>query len=206
MNDQIRHLLAQLEDAEKELEKALQEHRVHLNFSMKGKRVEFEQSVKEAHKQVKIGLIKWLGNRPINLLTAPIIYGMIFPMLLLDTCISLYQAICFPIYKIPCVKRGDYIVFDRHHLSYLNIVEKSHCMYCTYGNGLLAFATEIIARTEQYFCPIKHARKMLGRHARYASFVEFGDATDYQIKLEQFRTDLAKELKAKDQVVCDGRG
>ena len=206
MNDQIRHLLAQLEDAEKELEKALQEHRVHLNFSMKGKRVEFEQSVKEAHKQVKIGLIKWLGNRPINLLTAPIIYGMIFPMLLLDACISLYQAICFPIYKIPCVKRGDYIVFDRHHLSYLNIVEKSHCMYCTYGNGLLAFATEIIARTEQYFCPIKHARKMLGRHARYAKFVEFGDAADYQAKLEQFRTDLEKELKAKDKVVCDGRG
>ena len=206
MNDQIRHLLAQLEDAEKELEKALQEHRVHLNFSMKGKRVEFEQSVKEAHKQVKIGLIKWLGNRPINLLTAPIIYGMIFPMLLLDACISLYQAICFPIYKIPCVKRGDYIVFDRHHLSYLNIVEKSHCMYCTYGNGLLAFATEIIARTEQYFCPIKHARKMLGRHARYAKFVEFGDAADFQAKLEQFRTDLEKELKAKDKVVCDGRG
>lgn len=206
MNDRIRHLLNQLEDAEKELEKALQEHRVHLNFSMKGKRVEFEQSVKEAHKQVKIGLIKWLGNRPINLLTAPIIYGMIFPMLLLDACISLYQAICFPIYKIPCVKRGDYIVFDRHHLSYLNIVEKSHCMYCTYGNGLLAFATEIIARTEQYFCPIKHARKMLGRHARYAKFVEFGDAADFQAKLEQFRTDLAKELKAKDKVVCDGRG
>ena len=206
MNDRIRHLLVQLEAAEKDLEKALQERQVHLNFSIKGKRVEFEKSVKQAHKQVKIGLIKWLGNRPINLLTAPIIYGMLFPMLLLDGCISLYQAICFPTYKIPKVKRGDYIVFDRHHLSYLNIVEKSHCMYCTYGNGLLAYATEIIARTEQYFCPIKHARKMMGRHARYASFVDFGDAEDYQVKLEKFRTDLAKELKAKDKKVCDGRG
>jgi hypothetical protein len=206
MNDRIRNLLAQLEAAEKELEKAMQEHQVNINFSIKGKRVEFEHSVKAAHKQVKIGLIKWLGNRPINLLTAPIIYGMLFPILLLDACISLYQAICFPIYKIPNVKRSDYIIFDRHHLSYLNIVEKSHCMYCTYGNGLLAYATEIIARTEQYFCPIKHARKMLGRHARYAKFVEFGDAEDYQAKLEQFRTDLAKELKAKDKKVCDGRG
>ncbi len=206
MNDHIRHLLTQLEASEKELEKALQEHQVNLNFSIKGKRVEFEKSVKQAHKQVKIGLIKWLGNRPINLLTAPIIYGMVFPMLLLDGCISLYQAICFPIYKIPKVTRSDYIIFDRHHLSYLNIVEKSHCMYCTYGNGLLAYATEIIARTEQYFCPIKHARKMMGRHARYASFVEFGDAEDYQVKLEKFRTDLAEELKAKDKKVCDGRG
>jgi len=206
MNDRIRNLLAQLEVAEKELEKALQERQVHLNFSIKGKRVEFEQSVKEAHKQLKIGLIKWLGNRPLNLITAPIIYSMIFPMLLLDLCVSFYQFTCFPIYKIPTVKRDDFIIFDRHHLSYLNWIEKSHCMYCTYGNGLLAYATEIIARTEQYFCPIKHARKMMGRHARYASFVEFGDAADYQIKLEKFRTDLAQELKAKDREVCDGRG
>lgn len=205
MNERIHHLLAQLDIAEKELEKALQEHQVHLNFSIKGKRVEFEHSAKEAHKQLKVGLIKWLGNRPINLITAPIIYGMVFPMLLLDACISVYQSVCFPIYKIPTVKRSDYIIFDRHHLSYLNIVEKSHCMYCTYGNGLLAFATEIIARTEQYFCPIKHARKMLGRHSRYANFLAYGDATDYQSKLEQFRTDLAKELKAKDKEVCDGR-
>lgn len=206
MNDHIRHLLTQLETAEKALEKALQEQQVQLNFSIKGKRVEFEQSVKQAHQQLKISLIKWLGNRPINLLTAPVIYGMIFPMLLLDICISLYQAICFPIYKIAKVKRADFIIFDRHHLSYLNIVEKSHCIYCTYANGLLAFATEIIARTEQYFCPIKHARKMMGRHARYARFVEFGDAEGYQAKLEQFRTDLAQELKAKDRKVCDGRG
>jgi hypothetical protein len=150
--------------------------------------------------------VKWLGNRPINLLTAPIIYGMVFPMLLLDVCICFYQAICFPIYKIPKVNRDNYIIFDRHHLSYLNIVEKSHCVYCTYGNGLLAYATEIIARTEQYFCPIKHARKMMGRHARYANFVEYGDAEDYQTKLEKFRTGLATELKTKDKEVCDDRG
>ena len=206
MNDRIRNLLALLEAAEKDLEKALQERQVHLNFSIKGKRVEFEKSVTQAHKQVKVGVIKWLGNRPINLLTAPIIYGMVLPMLLLDACISLYQAISFPVYKISKVKRGDYMIFDRHHLSYLNIVEKSHCIYCTYANGLLAYATEIIARTEQYFCPIKHARKMMGRHARYASFAAYGDAEDYQTKLEKFRADLAQEMKAKDKEICDNRG
>ena len=71
---------------------------------------------------------------------------------------------------------------------------------------MLAYATEIIARTEQYFCPIKHARKMMGRHARYVNFVEYGDAENYQAKLEQFRTDLEIEFKAKDKEVCDGRG
>ena len=206
MNDRIRKLLDQMESAEKELNRALQESQVHLNFSMKGKRVEFEASVKAAHKQLRIGVLKWLGNRPINLLTAPIIYGMVIPMLLLDLCISFYQATCFPIYKIGKVKRSDFIIFDRHHLSYLNIIEKSHCMYCTYGNGLLAYSTEIIARTEQYFCPIKHARKMMGRHARYTSFLEYGDPTDYQARLEQFRVDLANEMEAKDKVVCDGKG
>ena len=206
MNDRIRKLLDQIESAEKELNRALQEHQVHLNFSMKGKRVEFEASVKAAHKQLRIGVLKWLGNRPINLLTAPIIYGMVIPMLLLDLCISFYQAVCFPIYKIAKVKRSDFIIFDRHHLSYLNIIEKSHCMYCTYGNGLLAYATEIIARTEQYFCPIKHARKMMGRHARYASFLDYGDPNDYQARLEQFRVDLANDMEAKDKLVCDGKG
>jgi hypothetical protein len=206
MNERIRHLLAQMESVEKELNKAMQEHQVNLNFNIKGKRVEFEASVRQAHSQLKVGLIKWLGNRPLNLITAPVIYGMIIPMLLLDICITLYQATCFPIYKIVKVKREDYLIFDRHHLSYLNLIEKSHCMYCTYGNGLLAYATEIIARTEQYFCPIKHARKMLGRHSRYAHFLEYGDATDYQARLEDFRVALADEAATKNQQVCDGKG
>lgn len=201
MNEHIRNLLAQLEAVENDLNKALQESQVHLNFSIKGKRIEFEKSVKDAHKTLRVGMIRWLGNRPLNLITGPIIYSMIVPMLLLDVCVSFYQATCFPIYKIAKVKREDYFIFDRYHLSYLNWIEKSHCMYCTYGNGLLAYATEIVARTEQYFCPIKHARKMQGRHARYARFVEYGDATDYQAKLEQFRVDLAKEKE-----LCDGKG
>jgi hypothetical protein len=38
---------------------------------------------------------------------------------------------------------------------------------------------ENVARTEQYFCPIKHARKVLGTHRRYANFLDYGDADDY---------------------------
>jgi hypothetical protein len=56
----------------------------------------------------------------------------------------------------------------------------------------VAYATEVLARTEQYFCPIKHARKMIGTHARYKKFIEYGDASDYQIKLESFRKHLEK--------------
>ena len=192
MNDRIRHLMDQIESLEGELNKALQEQQVHLSFKIKGKRVEFEKSIKDAHKQLKISFIKWLGNRPLNLITAPIIYGMFIPMALLDLCLWFYQATCFPIYKIKKVKRSDYMIFDRHQLRFLNGIEKFHCTYCAYGNGLVAYATEVLARTEQYFCPIKHARKMIGTHARYKKFIEYGDASDYQIKLESFRKHLEK--------------
>lgn len=109
--------------------------------------------------------------------------------------ITLYQACCFPIYGIAKVSRADYIVMDRQHLGYLNIIEKFHCTYCAYGTGLIAYISEIISRTEQYFCPIKHARKMLGTHARYKEYLGYGygDADDYEVKLEAYRLALGKE-------------
>ena len=107
--------------------------------------------------------------------------------------VSLYQAICFPVYGIARVKRGDYIVFDHQHLAYLNIIEKVHCLYCSYAVGMLAYTQEIIARTEQYFCPIKHARRMHSAHSRYECFLDYGDGQDFHRKLEEFRTLLAEE-------------
>jgi hypothetical protein len=117
---------------------------------------------------------------------------MIFPMLLLDVCVSFYQWTCFPIYGITKVRRGDYMVYDRQQLAYLNFIEKFHCAYCAYGNGLMAYASEIVGRTEEYFCPIKHARKLLGAHARYARFLSYGDAENYEKKLESYRVNLGK--------------
>ena len=95
-----------------------------------------------------------------------LIYGMAIPLLMLDVCVSFYQWACFPIYGIVKVKRSDYLVFDCRHLSYLNFIEKFHCTYCAYGAGLTAYICEIVSRTEQYFCPIKHAHKILGAPRR----------------------------------------
>jgi len=191
-NKRIKYLLEQMEAIEKELNETIHQQEIQFNYSLKGKKVEFESSIKEAHKKLKIGLINWFSTRPQNLITGPIIYSMIFPMLILDLFISFYQVTCFPIYEIKLVKRSDYISFDRHHLHYLNWIEKFHCTYCAYGAGLLAYITEIVAKTEQYFCPIKHARKVMGSHARYLKFLEYGDAQNYQINLENYRKQLAK--------------
>lgn len=194
MNERIRHLLDQMSVIEEDLRVALQEQEANALFQIKGKRVEFEESIRQAHRKLKIGFFRWLvAYRPQNLITGPIIYGMIVPMAILDFFISFYQAACFPIYGIAKVTRADYFVYDRRHLEYLNFIEKFHCTYCAYGNGLVAYATEILARTEEYFCPIKHARKILGSHAHYARFLEYGDAVDYEARLEKFRVGLGKK-------------
>ncbi len=122
-----------------------------------------------------------------NLLSAPFIYGMFFPALFLDICLEIYHQICFRLYKIPLVKRKDYIIFDRTHLAYLNIYEKFNCLYCSYFNGLIAYATEIAGRTERYWCPIKHAQRLKQTHSQYTHFVEYLDAESYRENLENIR-------------------
>jgi hypothetical protein len=193
MNERITQLLAQMATLEDELRNAVHEQESRMFFSIKGKRVEFESAVKSAHRKLKKNIFRWLvTNRPQNLMTGPIIYGMVLPMLLLDLLVTLYQWTCFPIYGITKVRRASYIVFDRHHLGYLNFIEKFHCTYCEYGNGLMSYMAEILARTEEYFCPIKHAHKILGTHKRYNRFLDYGDAAQYEKKLEEFRVGLGK--------------
>ena len=193
MNEHITQLLAQMAALEDELSTALHAQESRMFFQIKGKRVEFERSVKDAHRQLKTNVFRWLVvNRSRNLLTGPLIYGMILPLLMLDVCVSFYQWVCFPIYGICKVRRSDYLVFDRRHLGYLNFIEKFHCTYCEYGNGLMSYMAEILARTEEYFCPIKHAHKVLGTHARYKRFLAYGDADAYEVKLEEFRVALGR--------------
>jgi hypothetical protein len=194
MNDKIVRLMEKMAMLEDELVNAIHEQEIKMFFEIKGKRVEFESSVRTAHKKLKSNFFRWLvTNRPQNLITGPIIYAMIVPLMLLDVCVSFYQWTCFPIYGVAKVKRADYIVFDRHQLDYLNFIEKFHCTYCEYGNGLMGYMAEILARTEEYFCPIKHAHKVLGTHARYRHFLSYGDATDFAAKLEAYRVGLGKK-------------
>lgn len=194
MNNRIRQIVDQIAALDVELHAAIDNQQERLRFRIEGRRVVFEQAIRVAHKQARLGVFRWfLTVRPQNYLTMPVIYGMAAPLVLFDLCISLYQLSCFPVYRIARVKRADYIVYDHQHLAYLNIIEKAHCLYCSYASGLLSYAGEIIARTEQYFCPIKHARKVLAAHSRYDKFLHYGDADDFHGKLEAIRGELASE-------------
>lgn len=195
MDDRIRQLLGSLAALEEELRTTLHEREARLFYRLEGRRVEFEAAARQAHCRARMGVFRWLATvRPQNFLTAPVIYSLGVPLLFLDLCVTAYQAICFPVYRIAKVKRADYIAIDRQALQYLNAVERFHCTYCGYANGVLAYAAEVAGRTEQYFCPIKHAQDIVASHGRYARFLAFGDGDGYHGKLEAFRKALEEEL------------
>ena len=181
MDSRITELLAEIRRLEDELEDAVKTHEVRFRYQLEGTKVKFQNSVREAHQKLKIGIFRWLrDSQPRNLIAAPVIYVML----------SMYQFICFPLYGMPKVQRRRFIAIDRHRLSYLNSIERLNCVYCGYVNGLIAYVREIAARTEQYWCPIKHARKILDPHRRYARFADFGDSEEFEAYAEKMRQAL----------------
>ncbi len=197
MKSRISELLREIHRLEEELEDAVEGQEVKFRYKLEGARVRFEESVLTTHRDLKVNVIRWLGqSEPRNILSVPFIYAMIVPFALVDLAVSIYQFVCFPLYRISKVERSRYIVIDRHKLSYLNSIERFNCVYCGYVNGLIAYVREIVARTEQHWCPIKHARKLLDPHRRYTRFADFGDSNELQAHIETMRDSLAKERDA----------
>lgn len=191
MNSRITELLDRMKTLENELEQEIDKARESLLYRLENNKVRFEQEVLQQQRRFKVNFFLYAFlPKPRHVLVAPFIYILLPVLLLLDLLTSLYHAICFPLLGIPKVKRSDYLIFDRQHLVYLNLLEMVNCAYCSYGNGLLAYLTEIVARTEQYWCPIKHAGKYIGAHSRYARFIEFGDAEGFRRDLEKVRKDF----------------
>lgn len=184
MKTTIEELLSRIASLQDELEEEYRKAR----DEMATRRAELAEDFLRQQRRYKIGLIRFiLRSRILVVLSSPIIYAGWIPFLLLDLFVSIYQAICFPIYRIPKVRRSDYLIFDREELPYLNLIERFNCFYCSYGNGVAAYAREIAARTEQYWCPIKHARRRIAAHGRYPRFFEFGDAQAYRQGLNRLR-------------------
>jgi hypothetical protein len=187
-------VLDRIRELEIELEQEIAEAEKRWHYTVEAGRVRFEETVHRRHKELKTSIRRYLRESYLpTLLTAPIIYSLAVPFLMLDLWVSLYQLICFPIYGIEHVRRSDYIAMDRKKLAYLNAIEKANCDYCSYANGLLAYVREIAGRTEQYWCPIKHARKIRGPHPHYQVFVDYGDALGYTRELPKLREALRKD-------------
>ncbi len=191
MNNNISDLVGRIKALEEELQQEFSKRREEFKFIVENKRIRFAEEIIASHKRLKTGIIRYiLDAHPLNILTAPVIYSGIIPFLLLDLFVTVYQAICFPIYGIPKVRRADYLIFDREELPYVNIIEKFNCFYCSYANGLASYMRETGARTEQYWCPIKHARRIRDAHEHYNKFFEFGDAESFAKGLERIRKEI----------------
>jgi len=191
MPTQIEVLLDKMKDLEDELVDELQKQQEQFSYEILKRRVYFEEKVIIRHKEYAKQLFNYISDAKLkHILSVPFIWICIVPVALMDITISLYQAICFPIYGIPKVKRQDYIIFDRQYLNYLNIIEKINCAYCSYVNGLLGYFQEIAGRTEQFWCPIKHAKRIKSLHSRYQKFIDYGDAETYRSKVEIARHDF----------------
>lgn len=155
----------------------------------------FSEEIKREHKRLKTSLASYIvHSRFFAILTAPFIYACFIPFVFLDLFVSVYQAVCFPVYGVPKARRRDYMAIDRNKLRYLNAIEGLNCMYCSYANGLLAYVVEVAGRTEQHWCPIKHARRVQHTHDRYSHFLPYGDAKAYRERGEKVRDDF-KDLK-----------
>ena len=194
MKSQTASIIEKIAELEEQLEVEFAKRRAKLQFGLERGRVVFEEEIIRRHKLLRTNFVRnILAARLLTIITSPIRYSMIIPLVLLDIFVSVYQLICFPVYGISKVKRSDHLIFDRYHLGYLNIMEKLNCAYCSYANGLISYSREIAARTEQYWCPIKHAKRVIGAHSKYNNFLDFGDADSYHTELVQMR----KELKNK---------
>jgi hypothetical protein len=191
MNNRLNEILEEIRELEAKVQSEMKRREEELKYEVRKHKVIFEKEILQLHKKLASSLFFYVVKAsPLTMLSAPIIYAMIVPALLLDLGLWIYQTVCFPVYRIPKVKRSDHIILDRHYLKYLNLIERLNCDYCSYFNGLSSYAMEIAARTEQYWCPIKHASGKAQRHSRAHRFVDYGDADSYRTKLTEIRRQL----------------
>lgn len=196
----MERILAKMHALQEQLEDEISKRRAAFSYRVENGRVVFEAEAKRRQRALRIRLWAFLrATRPLTVITAPVIYSLVIPFVLLDIFVSIYQAICFPVYGIPKVARRDYIAVDRHQLAYLNALQKFNCMYCGYCNGLIGYVREVASRTEAYWCPIKHARHLRGGHDHYAQFTDFGDGEGFQSGLVRSRSRLKTLGEQGDQ-------
>ena len=192
MPSRIDDLLERITQLEREVEIELDRARAEWRYRIEAGRVRFEREVRLAHDRLRQSIPAFIrDSSPLNLLTAPIIYSLIAPIALLDLWITLYQALCFPLYGIARVRRSTYIVIDRHHLAYLNAIEKVNCVLLWVCERRVRLRPRSgRTRPSRYWCPIRHAKRIRAPHTHYREFVDYGDTKGYHRELPVLRVKL----------------
>ncbi|MEQ8200586.1 MAG: hypothetical protein ABRQ24_04070 [Syntrophomonadaceae bacterium] len=194
MDSKIRQIQQKIDELEAALQHEYEFLAEKYGFSIHQKRIEFLHTFRERNKTFRIPA--WKYAIPVNIrhvLSIPFIYMMVVPTIILDLFLTMYNWTALPLYRIPVVKRRDYIVYDRQFLDYLNWIQKINCVYCTYVNGVFAYAVELGGRTERYWCPIKAAKKRPARNNWYSDYADYGSPEQWLEKFNQL--DSFEKLK-----------
>lgn len=115
----------------------------------------------------------------------------------MDLFVTVYQTICFPVYRIPKVKRSDYPGIRSSDLPYLSTSSRNSTVFTALmaRRGGLTPARGL--RTEQYWCRIKHARRIKAAHERYPKFFDHGDAEAFRQGLNRLRRQFEEDARKK---------
>jgi hypothetical protein len=194
MNDKITEMIEEIEAMKVKLAEEIAQHEENISYEIENGYIRFEKEIFAKQKENMKNIFAWFGEIPfLHLLTSPLVYGMIIPAIVLDMMLFIYQLAVSRVFKIKFDKRSNYIVFDRQYLGYLNLIEKFNCLYCSYFNGLMQYASSIAGRTELFFCPIKHAKKIAYKHEYYDAYLIYGDGDEYQKKLKKLRENFGNQ-------------
>ena len=184
MDEKLQAIITRLREIEEEFEEEVSRVGKDIKYRIEGRKVHFEKSVGEYHRSLRTSMYRfWRHTKLRYLIISAGIYIMIFPVVMIDILLFLFQSIVFPLLDLEKVPRSEFVVIDRHKLQYLNIFEKLGCVYCSYANGVAAYYSEVAGATESYYCPIKHARRARKPHAYYHEFVPYGHAEEYRERM-----------------------
>ncbi len=124
--------------------------------------------------------IKNKDKHLLHIISLPIIFSVLIPAVVLDIWVEIYHRICFALYGLEYVKRGDYIKIDRQKLNYLRWYQKLGCAYCGYTNGLVGYWTSITSKTEKYWCGIVHKKsENFHEPKHHKDFARYDDKKDF---------------------------
>jgi len=180
MNSKISKILQDIRNKKQELLKEYDKLKEKYGFRIENGKIIWNKDREKELKKYRISILESIFSAKVReVLSIPFIYVMIIPAIILDIFLFMYQQTAMRLYKIPLVKRSDYIVFDRKDLAYLNWLQKINCMYCSYFNWLMQMAVEVAWRTEKYWCPIKHARKKAWEHNWEIYFADYWNVEDF---------------------------
>ena len=199
MNDNIQTMIEEIEALKIKLKKEIAQKEQDIAYEVRKGRIHFSEEVLKNQQERITHFFQYLKEAPfLHIFSAPIVYMMVVPAAILDVLLFIYVSVIFPIYKFPKIKRSDYVVFDRQYLGYLNFIEKLNCVYCSYFNGLMNYTVAVAARSELYFCPIKHAKKIAYTHEHYYDFLPYADATSYHDKLQECQEKAQNKKKVSN--------